>query len=351
MSASIKLYLPHQVMDSLNCPAGASPISLEPLEQNSPASLSRTELVSLFESATEEYLGFVEAPQLSQVDLEQLLSHDWDQLQQAVGLLPFSDSEYLVQTFQTLPPQAAALSVNPLLQAVILIRKTDFLSLNDLPDSPEQIWQALILLAKQKVSFQLIETENPLRLESNFLSNLPALAPPAPGPDRKWLLDLLRNYHPRQDLPSIESAADATALKAGLLCLHDYLDESHEYSQSVQSQGRHRAGDYWHHIMHRREPDYSNAKYWSRVVGYHPLHDELPAAVAPLFERFAGLSHVADWQTKLVQNKRWLLNAFVDCCQECEANGDPELNAFAKQVQWREMLLLLQKTSLDAVSI
>lgn len=351
MSAIIKLVLPSQHLDQLNSPTSDMPISLGQLEQTSPASLSRAELVSLFESATEDYIGFINVPQLSQANLDQLQDFDLSQLQAGVCLLPFSDAEPLIQSYQTLPPLAAALSMNPLSHAVILIRKTDFLSLNNLPDSPELIWQALILLAKQKVLFQLIKTRNPLTLKSSPLCNLPALAPTAPGPERKWLLDQLRSYDPQQDLPSIGSTADAAALKAGLLCLHDYLDESHEYSQSVQSQGRHRAGDYWHHIMHRREPDYSNAKYWSRAVGYHPLHDELPTAVEPLFEQYKSIPQVASWKPQLVQNKRWLLNAFVDCCQECENTGDPELNAFARQVQWREMLLLLQKTSLDAVSI
>lgn len=351
MTATVKLYLPRRVLDPLNCPTGDSLISLGTLEQISPAALTRTELVSLFESSTEDYVGFVDVPQLSQADLVQLLSLEPSQLRAGVCLLPFSAAEPLIQSYQTLPPLAAALAMNPLPHAVVLIRKSDFLSLNHLPDSPEPLWQTLILLAKQNVPFELIETATPLTLESNYLSSLPELAPALPGPDRKWLLDLLRGYDPQQDFPSITSPADATALKAGLLCLHDYLDESHEYSQSVQSQGRHRAGDYWHHIMHRREPDYSNAKYWSRAVGYHPVHDELPTAVEPLFEQYAGVSHVVSWKTKLVQNKRWLLNAFVDCCQECESTGDPERNAFARQVQWLEMQLLLQKTSLDTVSI
>lgn len=350
MTATVKLYLPQRILEPLNYPNGDSSVSLGTLEQISPASLTRTELVSLFESSTDEYVGFVDAPQLTQADLDQLLALDPGQLQAGVCLLPFSASEPLIQTYQTLPPQAAALAMNPLPHAGILIRKTDFLSLNHLPDSLDPLWQTLILLAKQKVPFQLIETETPLTVESNHPGSLPELAPSLPGPDRKWLLDLLRGYNPQQDLPSITSSADATALKAGLLCLHDYLDESHEYSQSVQSQGRHGAGDYWHHLMHRREPDYSNAKYWSRAVGYHPLHDELPTAVEPLFEQYAGLSHVASWKPKLVQNKRWLLNAFVDCCQECENSQDPELNTFARQVQWLEMLLLLQKTSHDAIS-
>ncbi|QDT89386.1 hypothetical protein [Gimesia algae] len=177
MTATVKLYLPHQTTDQLNWPTDNTTIRPGQLEQTSPASLSRTELVSLFESATEDYLGFVDAPRLSQADLDQLQNFDPSQFRKGVCLLPFSGSEQMIQAYQTLPPLAAASAMNPLSHAGILIRKTDFLSLNNLPGSPEPIWQTLILLAKQKAPFQLIETENPLTLESNFPSTLPALAP------------------------------------------------------------------------------------------------------------------------------------------------------------------------------
>src|SRR5262249_8470521 len=44
---------------------------------------------------------------------------------------------------------------------------------------------------------------------------------------------------------------------AGLWLYHDFLEESHTLSQEIHST----TGSYWHGLMHRREPDYSNAKY------------------------------------------------------------------------------------------
>src|SRR5262249_24689657 len=58
---------------------------------------------------------------------------------------------------------------------------------------------------------------------------------------------------------------------AGVWLLHDYLDESHTISQGVETT----SGSFWHAIMHRREGDFSNAKYWFRHVGNHPVFAEL----------------------------------------------------------------------------
>src|SRR5262245_2525262 len=49
---------------------------------------------------------------------------------------------------------------------------------------------------------------------------------------------------------------DAEALRAGLWLLFDYMEESHELSQKIATP----SGSYWHAILHRREPDPSNAK-------------------------------------------------------------------------------------------
>ena len=61
------------------------------------------------------------------------------------------------------------------------------------------------------------------------------------------------------------------AAVSGLLLLVGCWDESHELSQGIEPG----EGSYWHAILHRREPDYSNSKYWLRRVGGHPIFADL----------------------------------------------------------------------------
>src|SRR6266851_8286896 len=58
---------------------------------------------------------------------------------------------------------------------------------------------------------------------------------------------------------------------AGLWLYHDFMDESHTLSQEIHTT----SGSYWHGFMHRREPDYSNAKYWFQRVGSHPIFESV----------------------------------------------------------------------------
>ena len=87
--------------------------------------------------------------------------------------------------------------------------------------------------------------------------------------------------------------------------LHDFLEESHTISQGLATA----EGSFWHGIMHRREGDYSNAKYWFRKVGVHPVYDQLADAWDP-FE-------------------------FVDACQSAVHSGGDQADR-CRQLQQRE---------------
>jgi hypothetical protein len=349
MTATLHLFFPQQYSEAIPQFTESTSLSCETFPQNHSRDLTPEELASLCEQSTAEYLGFLDLPITDTELLEQIVSAEFNSEQSGLVLLPFTEAELFAQAWETLTPGAASLALNPFEHAVVLIRKSNLLSLQNLTPSTDLLWQSFIHLVQSGVNCQLTDSRIANRDYHGFPQVLPELAPDEPGSEYDWLYNLLQAYQPEADLDRITSRPDAVALKAGLLCIHDYLEESHQFSQSVQHDGRHRASDYWHHIMHRREPDYSNAKYWSRAVGYHPLLDELPDVVAPLFAQFQS-SQVLDWQTPLVSTGRWSLNEFVDCCAEAAASGNSALNTFARQIQWIEMLLLLQRTSRDATT-
>ena len=56
----------------------------------------------------------------------------------------------------------------------------------------------------------------------------------------------------------LKNEQDASAMLGGLWLWHDALQECHEIVQDLIGP----TGSFWHAIMHRREGDFSNAKYW-----------------------------------------------------------------------------------------
>ncbi|MBM83203.1 MAG: hypothetical protein CMJ78_21795 [Planctomycetaceae bacterium] len=175
---------------------------------------------------------------------------------------------------------------------------------------------------------------------------LPGLAPSHPDRRSSWLYDDLCSVSLEDLVGNINSSTETTALRAGLLQVNDYLDESHNHSQSIEGKGRHKAGDYWHAIMHRREPDYWNSKYWFRRVGQQALFDQLGLRAESILQACES-PQAATWLAQLQAPQSWDSMVFVDFCEHCATSGDASLTRAAEAIQFEEMLLLLQSTIAD----
>ncbi len=186
------------------------------------------------------------------------------------------------------------------------------------PLAAESLWRRLIDALPGEVWTGSLPTVRP-----SARTAWPTLVPARPP--HSWLakaIHKVKGVTPRQ----------TTLLRAGLYLMHDFMDESHSQSQSMEGD---RDADLWHAIMHRREPDYGNAKYWCRRVAQHPIFGDLVAQAVPILDR-AGISGFS--------STTWDAARFVDLCERVEREESPA-NLAAREVQWLEMSLHLAHCS------
>ena len=129
----------------------------------------------------------------------------------------------------------------------------------------------------------------------------------------------------------INDANAAKAARAGLLLLAGGLEAAHRIVQDFDTP----EARYWHGIVHRREPDYSNAKYWFRQLGHHAVFDDLARAVT-LEDSLSQKTN-----SRILQSGKWDPFRFVDLCDNCEKGGQTDLLDELLIIQQKEIDLLL----------
>jgi len=140
----------------------------------------------------------------------------------------------------------------------------------------------------------------------------------------------------------VKHADDARAALAGLWLWFDALDECHQIAQQIASP----TGSFWHAIMHRREGDFSNAKYWyHRCDGHHVL--KLMGAVASsLAGEFSSDRTVA---RALVGG--WNADGFVDLVAAVhDKPSDPrhELAVRLQRLEWKGLFDYCLREAVEA---
>ncbi len=121
----------------------------------------------------------------------------------------------------------------------------------------------------------------------------------------------------------------AAACHAALWLRHNFLPESHRLSQKIGSV----EGSYWHGLMHRREGDFGNSKYWFRRVGDHRVFAHVAAALPDLIDDSTPA------RARSLADGEWDPAAFIDLC-EAAVRGDPDLRTFCAAIQQKEWELL-----------
>jgi hypothetical protein len=123
--------------------------------------------------------------------------------------------------------------------------------------------------------------------------------------------------------------------RAAIYLWHDHFEAAHQLAQDVESAD----GSLLHGILHRREPDFMNARYWFRRVG--PAHPSYECVVGKI--KIAVMAGKAELIIKQILPKdKWQPLVFVDFLEDVLRRHDEGYDTLLRQIQAAELHCYLQ---------
>jgi hypothetical protein len=127
-------------------------------------------------------------------------------------------------------------------------------------------------------------------------------------------------------------------LKAALYLYFDGFEEAHSIAQNHEGVG----GNWVHALLHRREPDASNSRYWYRRTSIpRPLSGEIGREVLGLLEQ-KPVPELEKLKKKVAASKLWEPEIFVGLAdpyvKEDPASPVYHLLARIQEAEWRGLL-------------
>ena len=140
----------------------------------------------------------------------------------------------------------------------------------------------------------------------------------------------------KRDMKDAKDPKSLPLVQGALYLCFDCWKEAHELADAHEGTA---AGHWLHAIVHRREPDAGNSKYWyAKVKAPAPLFQAIGKEALNLLKQqpVAGLVPLAE---KLESSGTWEPAAFVDLCDQFKEE-DPDSPAYRtlariQEIEWR----------------
>jgi hypothetical protein len=132
---------------------------------------------------------------------------------------------------------------------------------------------------------------------------------------------------------------------------NDDLDAAHQICQTTGQSTALPEVSYWHGIIHRREPDFDNARSWFQKTQGFIGNDALYRAIYNLLQRAIQMPDYGDVRDIALQFLRhlqsqgvWDVLYFLDLCASCAQNKDTHLQKLLEDIQAIEFQTLFHWT-------
>jgi len=134
----------------------------------------------------------------------------------------------------------------------------------------------------------------------------------------------MKTMPPEQLFPGVK---DPAAAMAGLYLYFSCFEEAHNLISEPKSS----EGEFWHAILHRREPDSGNAAYWFRRLKTHATFPAISRAAAEIVRR------IPDAEFRI---GKWDPFAFIAFCERARSQPVSAQEMAAMEIQRAEWQIL-----------
>jgi len=125
----------------------------------------------------------------------------------------------------------------------------------------------------------------------------------------------------RDGLEAVRGLRASDTVRAGLYLYLSCWDEAHSTADAVENPD----GYFWHAIVHRQEPDPTNAAYWFRKAGAHAVFPKLAGGAAE-----CGYGSGSSWDPF----------AFIEFCESARrrpGSKEEQLAITVQHLEWQAL--------------